>query len=125
VACFELRRDLLRLELPLDSDDLDFDIIKPLVIAALADSLGDPLIWNQNYHAVVAKIELDQKHHGFDDLEPKGDRSAGSPGVPDQLQEKEAADAGEVSGRPTAIFVGLRKAVGGQLEGLWIGRYIL
>ncbi|KAK7398512.1 hypothetical protein QQX98_012105 [Neonectria punicea] len=48
-----LRSDLLRLELSLDSDDFDYDRIKPLLKAALADDLNDYLIWDQAYNAVT------------------------------------------------------------------------
>lgn len=42
-----LRSDLLRLELSLDSDNFDFDRIKPLLKAAVTDNLDDTNIWDQ------------------------------------------------------------------------------
>ncbi|KAK4031374.1 hypothetical protein C8A01DRAFT_51523 [Parachaetomium inaequale] len=44
--------DLLRLELLLDSDDLDLDRIKPLLTVALADDSDDALIWDRVYNAL-------------------------------------------------------------------------
>ncbi|RMI93034.1 hypothetical protein CDV36_016569, partial [Fusarium kuroshium] len=47
-----LRSDLLRLELSLDSDDFDYDCVKPLLKSALA-SEPDTLIWGRVYVAVT------------------------------------------------------------------------
>ncbi|RSL76756.1 hypothetical protein CDV31_017362, partial [Fusarium ambrosium] len=47
-----LRSDLLRLELSLDSDDFDYDRVKPLLKSALA-SEPDTLIWNHAYNAII------------------------------------------------------------------------
>lgn len=49
--CGTLRSDLLRLELSLDSDDFDYDRVRPLLAAVLAGDL-DALIWDRVYHAV-------------------------------------------------------------------------
>jgi hypothetical protein len=50
-----LRNDLLKLISAVASDDfdLDFDRIKPLLNAALADKSDDTLIWDQVYNAVT------------------------------------------------------------------------
>ncbi|KAH8748986.1 hypothetical protein F5883DRAFT_508959 [Diaporthe sp. PMI_573] len=50
-----LLSDLLRLVSAVNSDDFDFDFdrIKPLLNAALADSPDDALIWDQVYRAVT------------------------------------------------------------------------
>ncbi|KAK3681658.1 hypothetical protein B0T22DRAFT_387304 [Podospora appendiculata] len=48
-----LRSDLLRLELALDSDDFNFDRIKPLLHVALADPLDDARIWSRVYDAAT------------------------------------------------------------------------
>lgn len=48
-----LYRDLLRLNSALDSDDFDYNRIKPLLRAALADNPNDALIWDQVYKAVI------------------------------------------------------------------------
>jgi hypothetical protein len=52
-AITTLRSNLLRLESSLNSDDFDFDRIKPLLKTALADELDDALIWDQVYHTVT------------------------------------------------------------------------
>ncbi|KAK4156810.1 hypothetical protein C8A00DRAFT_40823 [Chaetomidium leptoderma] len=44
-----LRSDLLRLELSLESDDTNFDRIRPLLKDALADGLDDALVWSRVY----------------------------------------------------------------------------
>ncbi|KAL8409990.1 hypothetical protein RB594_008182 [Gaeumannomyces avenae] len=48
-----LRDDLLRLELSLRSDDFDFNRVKPLLNAALADAPDDTDIWDQIDRAVA------------------------------------------------------------------------
>ncbi|KAL8312995.1 hypothetical protein RB597_008976 [Gaeumannomyces tritici] len=48
-----LRDDLLRLELSLRSDDFDFNRVKPLLNAALADAPDDTDIWDQVDRAVA------------------------------------------------------------------------
>lgn len=47
------RSNLLRLISAVASDNFDFDRIKPLLKAALADDPDDPLIWDQVYQAVT------------------------------------------------------------------------
>ncbi|OTA60266.1 hypothetical protein K449DRAFT_396212 [Hypoxylon sp. EC38] len=47
-----LRSDLLRLDLSLDSDDLDFKRIQPL-LRAIINKKSDEEIWTQVYHAVA------------------------------------------------------------------------
>ncbi|KAL8303375.1 hypothetical protein RB601_003674 [Gaeumannomyces tritici] len=48
-----LRSDLLKLISAVASDDFDFNRIKPLLIAVLADDPDDALIWDQVYRAVA------------------------------------------------------------------------
>lgn len=48
-----LRNDLLKLNSAISSDNFDFDRIKPLLIAALADKPDDSEIWGQVYNAVI------------------------------------------------------------------------
>ncbi|KAF3768220.1 hypothetical protein M406DRAFT_109223 [Cryphonectria parasitica EP155] len=48
-----LRNDLLKLISAVNSDNFDFNRIKPLLKAALADDPDDALIWNQLYNAVT------------------------------------------------------------------------
>lgn len=48
-----LRSDLLRLELSLDSGDLDLDRIKPLLKSAISNTLDDAYIWDEAYRAVT------------------------------------------------------------------------
>ncbi|KAK3383803.1 hypothetical protein B0T24DRAFT_688486 [Lasiosphaeria ovina] len=45
--------DILRLNSAVNSDDFDFDGIKPLLKAALADDLDDALVWDRVYNAVT------------------------------------------------------------------------
>ncbi|KAK4151065.1 hypothetical protein C8A00DRAFT_45663 [Chaetomidium leptoderma] len=47
-----LRSDLLRLELSLESDDTNFNRIRPLLKDALADDLDDTLVWSRVYNAL-------------------------------------------------------------------------
>ncbi|KAM7201375.1 hypothetical protein V8F33_003475, partial [Rhypophila sp. PSN 637] len=53
-----LRDDLLRLEFSLRADEFDFDRIKPLLNAALADHIDDALVWDQVYNAVTESTPL-------------------------------------------------------------------
>lgn len=48
-----LRSDLLRLELSLDSDDIDLDRVYPLLKTAITDVPDDARIWDQAYRAVT------------------------------------------------------------------------
>jgi hypothetical protein len=48
-----LRNDLLRLISAITSIDFDFDRIKPLLNAALAENPDDALVWDQVYNAVT------------------------------------------------------------------------
>ncbi|EXK78558.1 hypothetical protein FOQG_16775 [Fusarium oxysporum f. sp. raphani 54005] len=48
-----LRSDLLRLISAAASDDFDYDRVKPLLKAALADDPNDYIIWDQVYNAVT------------------------------------------------------------------------
>ncbi|KAK0610050.1 hypothetical protein B0T17DRAFT_593872 [Bombardia bombarda] len=48
-----LRNDLLKLNSAVSSDDFDFDRIKPLLKAAIADDPDDALIWDRVYNAVT------------------------------------------------------------------------
>ncbi|KAJ4310487.1 hypothetical protein N0V84_010943 [Fusarium piperis] len=48
-----LRSDILRLIAAVASDFFDFDRLKPLLKAALADHLDDTLVWNRVYDAVT------------------------------------------------------------------------
>ncbi len=48
-----LRSDLLKLISAVISNNVDFDHIKPLLSAALADDLDDKLVWGQVYNAVT------------------------------------------------------------------------
>ncbi|KAM7183890.1 hypothetical protein V8F33_013299 [Rhypophila sp. PSN 637] len=58
-----LRDDLLRLELSLRADEFDFDRIKPLLNAALADHIDDALVWDQVYNAVTESTPLPSRSH--------------------------------------------------------------
>jgi hypothetical protein len=48
-----LFNDLSRLNASISADEFDFDSIKPLLRAALADSPDNTLIWNHVYSAVT------------------------------------------------------------------------
>ncbi|RYP02126.1 hypothetical protein DL764_005961 [Monosporascus ibericus] len=48
-----LRSDLLRLISAVTSDDFDFDRVKPLLHAALADNPADSIIWDHIYNTVA------------------------------------------------------------------------
>ncbi|KAL2169558.1 hypothetical protein VTG60DRAFT_5951 [Thermothelomyces hinnuleus] len=48
-----LRTDLLRLEVALDSENIDRERIKPALKSALAKDLNDALIWDRVYDAVT------------------------------------------------------------------------
>jgi hypothetical protein len=52
-GCGTLRSDLLRLELSLDSDDLEFNRIRTLLQSALVNPADDALIWEQVYCSVA------------------------------------------------------------------------
>ncbi|KAK3933656.1 hypothetical protein QBC46DRAFT_275334 [Diplogelasinospora grovesii] len=55
-----IRNDLLKLISAVASDNFDFDRIKPLLNAALADDLDDTLIWDEVYKTVTYRRDVDR-----------------------------------------------------------------
>lgn len=48
--------DILSLNSAIMSDDFDFELVKPLLTAALAEPTEDTLIWHEDYNAVTELI---------------------------------------------------------------------